>query len=103
MVLTSSSLPLVASRMFCGLRSGTEVWQSNSSSISSILMGGHHGHGHGTVLAVGFVVVFTGAQVEDCFLVGASFVLCFFASNFFFFHSTSGLPLVVTFVKSLCL
>ncbi|KAF8219772.1 hypothetical protein L208DRAFT_1337862, partial [Tricholoma matsutake] len=62
---------------------------------------GCHGHGAGAGLAAGFVVVFTRTQVKECFLVGTSFVLCFFASNFFFFHSASGSLSVVTFVKSL--
>ena len=49
------------------------------------------------------VFVFTGGPVKECFWVGAAFILCFFTSNFFLFRSTSGSPLVVTFVESLCL
>ena len=77
------------------------MWRSDSSSISSTSMEGHHGRGAGAGLATGFVFMFTRARVEECFLVGADFVLCFFASNFFFFCSTSGSPLVITFVESL--
>ena len=77
------------------------LWRSASSSISSTSTEGRHSCGAGAGLVAGFVVRFTGARVEDFFLVGADFVLCFFASNFFFFRYTSGSPLVVTFVESL--
>jgi hypothetical protein len=63
------------------------VRPANSSSISTE---GCRGRG------AGFVAGFAGS-----FWVGASFVLCSFASNLFLFRSTSGSPLVVTFVESL--
>ena len=98
----SSSLPLAAYRMCHGLRGGTEVWWSDSSSkTSSIPTEGHHGHWAGFMAAFVVVFIFAGAWVEGCFWVGAGFVLCFFASNFFLFCSTSGSPLVVSFVESL--
>ena len=67
----------------------------------SISTEGRRGRGAGFVAAFVVVFVFAGAWVKECFWVGASFILCFFASNFFLFHSTSGSPLVVTFVESL--
>src|ERR1700678_1820296 len=84
-----------------GLRGGTEVRQSASSSISSTSTEGRRGCGAGAGLGAGFIVGFTGARVKEFFLVGADFISCFFPSNCFFFRSTSGSPLVVTFVESL--
>src|ERR1700678_1585113 len=84
-----------------GLRGGTEVRRSASSSISSTSSEGRRGCGAGAGLGAGFIAGFTGARVEGFFLVGADFISCFFPSNFFFFRSSSGSPLIVTFVESL--
>jgi hypothetical protein len=53
----------------------------------------------GTAFVV--VFVFAGARVEDCLLVSAGVVVCFCPSDLCRFRSTTGLPLVVTFVESL--